>query len=79
MGLFSKPKCPYCGSELQETNYAAPFSPYRCRNCIRANGLKKRIEKLEAAQQGRAQGRGDSPADEEFDQIVEDTVYGDGA
>jgi hypothetical protein len=44
----------------------------RCDECGTA-------QEFEAAQQGRAQGRGDSPVDPEFDQIVEDTVYGDGA
>jgi len=52
MGLFStKPLCPYCGSNLEETNYAPPLPTHRCRNCIRKNELERRIEALEAAQQ----------------------------
>ena len=54
MGLFSKPKCPYCGGELKETNYAFPMPQYRCNNCIRNNEtirhnkeLERRIKALE--------------------------------
>ena len=49
------------------------------------NSYNKRIEifvaisDIEAHLTQRAGGQGESPVDPEFDQIVEDTVYGEGA
>ena len=46
MGLFTK-HCPHCGSKLEPTGYSFPYPPWRCKNCIERNEIKKRIDKLE--------------------------------
>jgi len=64
MGWFSNPKCPHCGTELQETGSCFPYPPWRCPTCIRVNkekkaeqqeiaNLKIRIAKLEKQNDGK--------------------------
>lgn len=47
MGLFSNPKCPYCGEVVTATGYSFPYPAYRCENCIERNKQRERIKELE--------------------------------
>ena len=38
MGLFGKPRCPYCGNKtIVPTGYSFPFKQYRCTYCYDKN------------------------------------------
>ena len=44
MGWFSNPKCPHCGSELEETGYCSPYPSWRCKTCITRNRRERERE-----------------------------------
>ena len=46
MGLFSKPKCPYCGGPVVPTGYSLPFPGWRCNNCYQKNAQKKEMKEM---------------------------------